>query len=277
MKRNKKRMVSLLAMVGITFAFSAAGLARADAGKLGLTPWALIGSNAAAGETGSSSYLSLAKTRNYRLRTDGAAVDLRDRIEVTLNGNAPFGAAPGGNMRMQILGLKVRIAGDAVLDSHSLMPQISVGLQQSSLGTKTSGTDVYLSATKLFLAQGVLLNATLRATKAKQGGLPGPGSAGHGQSSYSLQPEFSVAYLLSRNLAIGAEYRVRSSNSEALGRSAGLGDALREDDWKDVFIAWAPNKNLSLTLAYVGQGRAVPGIMMNRRQNGGYLSAQLAF
>ena len=54
-------------------------------------------------------------------------------------------------------------------------------------------------------------------------------------------------------------------------------DALRADDWKDVFVAWAPSKNLSLTLAYVQLGRVVPGITDNRKQSGAYLSAQVAF
>jgi hypothetical protein len=86
-----------------------------------------------------------------------------------------------------------------------------------------------------------------------------------------------VAYLLSKNVAIGAEYRFKPNNLESLGRAAGLGDALREDDWKDIFIAWAPSKNLSLTLAYVDLGRVVPGVTGNRKQTGAYLSAQVAF
>ena len=45
----------------------------------------------------------------------------------------------------------------------------------------------------------------------------------------------------------------------------------------DIFIAWAPNKNLSVTLAYVDLGRIVPGITGGRKQTGVYLSAQLAF
>ena len=64
---------------------------------------------------------------------------------------------------------------------------------------------------------------------------------------------------------------------QALGAAAGLGAALREDDWKDIFVAWAPSKNVSLTLAYVDLGRIVPGITNNRRQTGYYLSAQVAF
>jgi hypothetical protein len=55
-----------------------------------------------------------------------------------------------------------------------------------------------------------------------------------------------------------------------------LGAGLKEDDWMDVFVAWAPSKTLSLTLAYVDLGHIVPAVA-TRRQTGGYLSAQLAF
>jgi Protein of unknown function (DUF3034) len=285
------------------------GAAHADHGLEGaagggVTPWALIGSSATALETSTNAvgYFSNPKLRDYRLRTYGAPIGIRDRLELTLaqqdpnapstialQGIAPFGTAPSEAIRMQILGLKVRIAGDAVLTSEALMPQISVGMQYrtvnpgamgtmlSHLGTKRSGTDIYLSATKLFLAQGLLVNATVRAAKADHGTPLGFGAAVPGRSNYSVQPEFSVAYLLSRDIAIGAQYRFKSKGMEATARSASLGDALREDDWKDLFIAWAPSKNLSLTLAYVDLGRMAPGVPMNRRQSGGYISAQFSF
>ncbi|MBX3658647.1 MAG: DUF3034 family protein [Ramlibacter sp.] len=294
-----------------------AGLAQAETGKLlltggvssidgaaggGLTPWAVIGSNATEGEIGATAHVTRTSTQDYGLTAYGAAVGIRDRVELSvarqdfnaspalaLNGIAPFGVTPGQHIRMDVVGVKVRLAGDAVLDSDTLMPQVAVGVEfkhtrpgsigsvLNFLGTKTSGTDLYVSATKLFLAQGVLVNGTLRYTKANQNGLLGFGSGAPGRNLYSLQPEFSVAYLLSKNVAIGAEYRFKPNNLEALGRAAGLGDALREDDWKDVFIAWAPSKHLSLTLAYVDLGRIVPGITGNRKQKGAYLSAQVAF
>lgn len=282
----------------------AAGAAHAEtesAAGGGLTPWALIGSHAGTGESASGLF-SNPRARDYRLRTYGAALGIRERVEVSLaqqdlntpatialSGLSPFGVAPSENTRMQILGLKVRIAGDAVLTSDALMPQISAGVQYKSLvpgaigpslsflGTKRSGTDVYLSATKLFLAQGLLVNATVRATRGGPNALLGLGSAAPAGSNYSVRPEFSVAYLLSRDIAIGAEYRFKSRSLDALGRSAGLGEALREDDWNNVYIAWVPSKNLSLTLAYVDLGRMALGVPMNRRQSGGYFSAQFAF
>lgn len=295
----------------------ACATAQADTGKLvltggvssidgaaggGLTPWAVIGSNAAGREVGVSAHLSRASTKDYGLTTYGAAVGIHERLElsiaqqnfdaspaIALNGIAAFGVMPGQHIKMDILGLKVRLAGDAILESDTLMPQVAVGLEHKRthpgsigsvlgfLGTRTRGTDFYASATKLFLAQGLLVNATLRNTNANQNGLLGFGSAAPGRNSRSWQPEFSAALLLRRDLAVGMEYRRKPNNLQALGAAAGLGDALREDDWKDVFVAWAPNKNLSLTLAYVDLGRVIPGITGNRKQHGAYLSVQGAF
>ena len=299
--------------LGSLFALSA----QAETGKLlltggvssisgaaggGLTPWAVIGTNATAGEIGGTGFVTRAQTQDYALNIVGAALGIHDRVEISLaqqdfdaspaialNGIAPFGVKPGQHLKMDVFGLKLKLAGDAVLDSDNWMPQISVGLEHKTvapgslgsvltfLGTKTSGTDLYLNATKLFLAQSLLVNTTLRYTNANQNGLLGFGSGAPGKDSYSLVPEVSVAYLLNKNWAIGAEYRVKPNNLEALGRAAGLGDALSEDEWKDIFVAWAPNKNLSVTLAYVDLGRIVPGITGGRKQTGFYLSAQLAF
>lgn len=307
---------TLLATLAI-WAMATTGLAHADTGKLlltggvstiagsaggGITPWAVIGSNATEGDIGVSAYATRAATRDYGLNGYGIAVGWHDRVElslarqdfdaspaVALNGIAPFGVAPGQHIKMDVAGLKVKVAGEAVLDADNWMPQIAVGLEHKQvhpgsigsvldfLGAKTSGTDLYVSATKLLLDKSLLLNGTLRSTNANQNGLLGFGSAAPGKNSRSLQPEFSVAYLINKHVAVGAEYRFKPNNLQALGAAAGLGAALREDDWKDLFVAWAPSKNLSLTLAYVDLGRIVPGITGNRRQTGYYLSAQVAF
>lgn len=295
-----------------TASLLAFGLAHADTGKLlltggvssvdgaaggGLTPWAVIGSNASETEIGVSSHITRVNLRDYGLTTYGAAVGVYDRVEVSL-ARQDFSTGvtgtslglPGLHLRQTILGAKVKLAGDAVLDSDSLMPQIAAGVEFKSLdssgldptldalGAKKSGADVYVSATKLFLAQGVLVNGTLRATKANQNGLLGFGATlGSDNNRYRLQPEISVALLLRKNVAIGVEYRKMTNNLQAAGQAAGLGDALRAQDWKDIFIAWAPSKNLSLTLAYVDLGTIVPGFTKQRRQTGAYLSAQVAF
>ena len=314
--RHRPPFITLLASAA-ALALATTSPAHADTGKLlltggvstiagsaggGLTPWAVIGSNATEGEVGFSGYATRAATQDYGLNGYGVAVGLHDRVElsvarqdfdaspaVALNGIAPFGVTPGQHIQMDIVGIKVKVAGDAVLNADSWMPQIAVGLEHKRvrpgsvgsvldfLGTQTSGTDVYVSATKLLLAQSLLVNGTLRSTNANQNGLLGFGAAAPSKNRRSLQPEFSVAYLINKNLAVGAEVRFKPNNLQAVGAAAGLGAALREDDWKDIFIAWAPSKNLSLTLAYVDLGRIVPGITNHRRQTGYYLSAQVAF
>jgi hypothetical protein len=255
----------------------------------GLTPWAVTGSYATSGQFGATAFATRVKTQDYALNVHGAAASYGDRFELSLarqdfdtGPTGPALGAPGLRLKQDIVGLKLRVFGDAVLDSDTLLPQVALGLEiknthagalaatLSSLGARTRGTDAYLSATKLFLAQGVLVNATLRATKANQNGLLGFGSAA--DSRYAWLPEVSLAWLLNRRVAIGAEVRAKP---DKLNPSA-LGAGLQEDDWGDVFIAWAPNKNISLTLAYVELGRIVPAVVA-RRQHGAYLSAQLAF
>lgn len=286
--------------------------AHADTGKLlltggvstidgaaggGLSPWAVIGSQATEGQIGAAAYLSRAETRDYGLSAAGAVVGIHDRLELSL-GRQDFdtgvtGTAlglPGLNLRQTIVGAKLRIAGDAVLDSDRLMPQIAIGVQHKrldasgldatldALGANRSGTDLYVSATKLFLAQGLLVNGTLRATRANQGGLLGHGARlGGADNGYEVVPEISVAYLLARNLAVGFEVRAMPDKLRRAGAAAGLGDGLRSDSWKDIFVAWAPARNVSLTAAYVDLGRVVPATTAGRRQTGFYLSAQFAF
>ncbi|NIC40189.1 DUF3034 family protein [Aquabacterium sp. A08] len=300
-------------VAGAVAAAAAAGLtplaAQADTGKLlltggvstiegaaggGLSPWAVIGSQASGGEIGVAAYASRAVTDDYALTGYGVAVGLHDRFELSLahqkfnTGDRLGGldsALSGLPLKQDIFGAKYRIAGDAVLDSDTWMPQIAVGIQhkrlaanaftegvvEGVLGAKRSGTDVYVSATKLFLAQGLLVNGTLRATKANQNGLLGFG--GNLDKGYELRPEISVAYLLRKDLAVGFEYRAMTNKL----RNEFIPGALEADHWKDVFIAWAPSKNLSLTAAYVDLGQIAPGLTANRKQRGAYLSAQVAF
>ncbi len=302
-----------LKTLALSAALASAGLAHADTGKLlltggvstidgaaggGLTPWAVIGSNATDGEVGATAHLTRVVTRDYGLTAYGAAVGYKDRFELSLArqdfDTGATGAAlglPGLHLRQNILGAKYKVAGDAVLDSDTWMPQVAVGVEfksldstgldatLSTLGAKRSGTDVYVSTTKLFLAQGLLVNATLRATKANQNGLLGFGATlgAKAHDNYKLMPEFSVAYLVSKNVAVGAEYRRMPNNLQDAGAAAGLGNGLRAQDWKDVFVAWAPTKNVSVTLAYVDLGTIVPATTGGRKQTGAYVSAQLAF
>ena len=246
----------------------------------GLTPWAVIGSQATDGEIGATAFITRTGTQNYALTAFGAAIGIDDRVELSLarqvlNVNV---VVPDTTLKLDIVGVKVRVAGDAVLEADTLLPQVAVGVEfkrvnpgpvvggvLDSVGAKRNGTDVYASATKLFLAQGVLVNGTLRLTRANQNGLLGFGSSE--QRGYTLQPELSVAWLLRRNLAIGAELRFKPN------KLAFAGTAFQEDNWKDLFIAWAPSKHVSVTAAFVDLGN----IVGHPHQRGAYLSLQLAY
>ena len=246
----------------------------------GLTPWAVTASYASSGQVGATAFITRATTQDYALTSYGAALGIQDRVELSLARQA-FDAGvvvPGATLKLDIAGVKVRVAGDAVLDADTPMPQVAVGAEfkrvapgdavggvLDSVDAKRNGIDLYVSATKLFLAQGVLVNGTLRATKANQNGLLGFGSSD--QDHYRLMPEISVAWLLRKDVAIGAEYRAKPNN---LGFA---GAAFREQAWKDLFIAWAPNKHVSVTAAYVDLGN----IVGHERQTGAYLSVQLAY
>lgn len=160
---------------------------------------------------------------------------------------------PGQSIEQDVIGLKLKLAGDAVFDQDRWLPQIALGLQYKKnldfdlvpklLGAKKdSGTDIYLSATKLHLAAlagyNLLWNATLRATKANQLGRLGFG--GDRNNSYRLRFEGSAAVFITDGLALGLEYRAKPDNLSVF----------REDSFKDLFVAWLPNKRVAVTVAY---------------------------
>lgn len=257
----------------------------------GLTPWAVTGSYATTGEVGGTAFATRVRTQDYALTTQGAALAWNDRLELSFarqrfdtgNNLAPLGL-PGLKLQQDIAGLKLRLAGDAVLDADTWMPQLAVGLLHKRsdagalaptlhgpLGARGADTELYLSATKLFLAPRILANLTLRATRANQGGLLGHGGARSDRRE--LLPELSLAWLVNRRLAVGVEARAKPDH---LADSVLGADALAEDDWFDAFVAYAPNKHLSITAAWVDLGRIAPAVQP-RRQTGAYLSAQVAF
>ncbi|WP_461517106.1 DUF3034 family protein [Porticoccus sp.] len=127
-----------------------------------------------------------------------------------------------------------------------------------------SGVDYYLSASKVFLdgvlGRNLLVNGTLCATKANQGGLLGFGSADNNE--YKLMKEVAVALLLADNVVLGMEYREKPDELNFAG----------EDDWQDFFLGWFVNKNLSIVLAYADLG-SIAGL---DSQKGWYLSFEAA-
>jgi len=261
----------------------------------GLTPWAVIGGYGTNGEIGANAHYAYADANDFALSTYGLTVGIYNRVELSvaeqrfnISGlNTALGGLLGqSDIKQTILGAKVRLAGEAVLDQDTWMPQISAGLQYKQnqdedlvkfLGAKDdSGIDYYVSATKLLLDKSLLLNGTLRMTKANQLGLLGFGSEDN--NSYEPQIELSAAYLLSRNVAVGAEYRMKPDNLDESNVPNGV---LAEDDWWDVFVAYAPTKNVSITAAYVYLGNIVDGKKLGvggfGDQEATYLSVQLGF
>ncbi len=299
--RPLHRLAALLTMLPL-----ACGSALAGNGKLlltggvasidgaaggGLTPWAVTGSYATSGEWGATAHATRVRTQDYALATHGVALAWNDRLELSFarqdfdtgDNLAPLGL-PGLRLKQDIAGLKLRLAGDAVLDADTWMPQLAVGVLHKradagalaptlhgALGARQADAELYLSATKLFLPSRVLANLTLRATRANQGGLLGHGGARSSRRQWL--PELSLAFLVNRHLAMGVEARAKPDHlaDGALGPGA-----LAEDDWLDAFVAWAPNKHVSITAAWVDLGRIAPAVQP-RRQTGAYLSAQLAF
>ena len=244
----------------------------------GLTPWALIGGYGTRDQFGGSAYFTRVDTDDFALESFGALVAINNRVEFSVSQQQfnlqDVGVALGLGSDFKIdvttYGAKLRLFGDAILDQDSWIPQVSVGVQYkdnsedalvTSLGAADAdGTDFYVSATKLYLGQSLLLNGTVRFTKANQFGILGFGSAGN--DDYEPQFEASAAYLLNRNIAIGAEVRTKPDNL------AGL----KEDAAFDAFVAWAPTKNVAVTLAYADLGNIVVG-----DQRGLYASLQVGF
>ncbi|HNV83180.1 MAG TPA: DUF3034 family protein [Arenimonas sp.] len=245
----------------------------------GLTPWAVIGGYGTDDEIGANAFYTRVNTGAYHLDDAGVMIGIYNRVELsfaqqrfnTEQVGGLLGLGDGFAFQQNVIGVKVRVAGDLVVNSDSWMPQISVGVQHKKnnqpavlafVGAKDdSGTDYYVTATKLFLADGLLINGTLRFTKANQIGILGFG--GDKNDSYKPQLEISAAYLLNQKWAVGAEYRMKPDN---------LGIA-REDNWFDAFVAYAPNKHVSFTVAYADLGN----IVIKDNQRGVYASVQVGF
>ena len=245
----------------------------------GLTPWAVIGGYGERDQFGANAFYTRVDVDDYGLESYGAMVGIRDRVELSVARQAfdtrrvggALGLGDGFTIRQDIYGVKVKLFGDAVLDQDRWRPQVSVGAQYKrndrgallrAIGADSdSGTDLYVSASKLYLDKSLLVNATVRFTEANQFGILGFG--GDRNSGYSAQFETSVAWLLDRRLAIGAEYRSKPDN---------LNIADEDDAW-DVFVAWAPNRHVSLTVAYVDLGN----IVIRDSQRGVYASLQVGF
>ena len=249
------------------------------AGGGGLVPWALITGYGTRDQIGADVHDTVVPLSDFTLNSAGAAVGLYDRVELsyahewfsTGAAGARLGLGNGYQFHLDVAGVKVRLTGDAVYDQDSWLPQIAVGTELKSadrhtvlhaLGAQSNdGADFYIAATKLFLAQSLLVDLTVRATKANQFGLLGFG--GDRDGSYSPQFEGSAALLLTRRLAVGAELRTKPDTLHF----AHEGDAF------DVFAVLFLDKHLSTTLAFTDLGP----IVRQGEQEGAYLSLELGF
>jgi hypothetical protein len=256
------------------------GLSQIEgAGGGGLTPWAVITGYETRDAIGANVHYTFVNTPSFTLHSTGAAVGFYDRFELsyareifdTRSTGAKLGLGSGYTFNEDVFGAKLRVAGDAVYDQDSWMPQVALGTQYKvndnaavihAIGAKSAqGVDYYASATKLFLAESVLLDATVRATRANQLGILGFG--GDRDNGYNAEFEGSAAYLLTRKLAVGVEYRGQPNNLSFA----------EQNRWIDAFVAYFPTRNVSLTLAAVDLG-SVAG---QTHQRGVYLSMQLGF
>jgi hypothetical protein len=260
----------LLATGGVTEIEGAAGG--------GIVPWALIAGYGTRDELGATAFYTNLEIDDFRLQSMGVAIGIYDRIELSYaRQKFDLGSTvPGHFIEQDVFGAKVKLAGDAVFDQDTPLPQFALGVQYKKnrnfdfvpklLGAqKDAGTDVYLAATKLYLAglvgRNVLVNGVLRLSKANQLGILGFG--GDLNNRYRLHFESTVTMFLNDMLAIGAEYRAKPNN---------LG-AFKEDSFKDLFIAFVPNKHVAFTAAYAGLGQVAD----KKKQDGIYLSIQGSF
>lgn len=245
----------------------------------GLATWAVIGGEETDDGIGGTLHATYVPLDDYSLTGFGAAIGYRDRIELSYTHNAfdthdagaALGLGKGFTFKQDVIGAKLRLFGHAVYDQDSWLPQVSVGAQYKHAargaiihavgGKHDSGTDFYVAATKVLLRQSLVLDGTMRLTKANQFGLLGFG--GDKSDAYHPQFEGSAAVLVSRHLAVGGEYRIKPNN---------LGFA-QEDDSFDLFAAWAPVHHLTLTAAYVDLG----DIATLTAQHGAFLSLQTSF
>ena len=256
----------------------------------GLVPLAFITGYGSSDSWGANAHFTNIQLKDFQLRTYGAAVGALDRLELSYTRhefNVTGTALDGLGVSQDILGIKIKLLGDAVYGQDSWLPQIAVGAEyhrndgidhaaQVGLAGVTSvtqlgaasehGTDIYLAATKVFLAENLLVNVAIRATKANEFGLLGFG--GDLKNTYSYKPEGTIAYLLTRTLAVGSEIRTRPHNLSVDDESSAY----------TVFIGWTPTKNLSLVAAYLNIGGVLgPATGVTRHQDGPYISIQAGF
>ena len=86
---------------------------------------------------GATAFYTRVNVSDYGLDSFGALVGIHDRVELSVSRQAfdtrsvgaALGLGQGFTIRQDTFGVKVRVAGDAVLEQDRWMPQIAVGVQ----------------------------------------------------------------------------------------------------------------------------------------------------
>lgn len=235
----------------------------------GIVPWALLSDGKP-----TASFTSV-NSGDYTLTSLALQGTVANRVELSYARQSFDTAGVGlGIVNVDVYGAKLKL-----MDMSDSAPALALGVQHKktdidkafldAVGADDSGTDVYLAATKVFnTPKKLLLNGTLRATKANQIGILGFGSTDH--DKYRLKPEISAGVFLNPATVLGAEYRTKPDN---------LG-GLKEQAWSDIFFAFFPSKELSIVAAYASLGdvaaEANPG-RAGEDQRGLYLQIQANF
>ncbi|MGI2122916.1 DUF3034 family protein [Shewanella baltica] len=235
----------------------------------GIVPWAVINGYGSSDEWSATAMATGVYVDDFTLKVIGASLSFDNRFELSVARQTFDLDTMGGELGQDIFGVKYKLAGELL---YTAMPQITLGAQYKrvddfalpqAVGARDDwGVDVYIAASKVFFdavaGRNLLLNGTVRATKANQTGLLGFGT--QASNDYQFVLEASAAVLLTDNVALGIEYR-QKPNELAFAR---------EDDWQDVFLAWFINKHLSVVTAYANLG-SIAGFA---DQQGWYVSVE---
>lgn len=142
----------------------------------GIARWSTIAGRQMPGGIGLTGHITAIELADFGWRSYGAALGFGDRLELsfaradfdTRDTGARLGLGQGYTFNQEVLGAKLRVAGDLVYDKPWL-PQIAVGIEHKrsrdaatvrSLGAADAkGTDYTISATRLWLQQSLLVNA----------------------------------------------------------------------------------------------------------------------
>ncbi len=245
--------MKLLKTIALTVAIGSCCLTSAQAAVTqvegqaggGIVPWGLLSGGT---PTVSATWVD---TGDYTLSSVALQAGIAKWVELSYARITFDTAAVGlGKVDLDVFGAKVKL-----LDMAGAMPAVALGVQYkktdvadsflNSVGADDTGTDFYIAATQVIPVGGknLLLNATVRGTKANQIGILGFESTT--EDSYEAQFEASVGLFLNEQTVLGLEYRMKPDNE--------IG-GMKEDGWGDLFFAYFPTDNMALVFAYAEFG-----------------------